>query len=196
MAMALWGCPLCGEHHELLFHSYPYRSSSGIDGERRLRVATILCPALRGTGQQYTKRILPEHLIPRSPLWSAGLVKLLEGDRDSGFTDAACAALCCIDPRTARKHIKALDSAVDAKLPILAEMVAAAPCQSESPAFPPGTNPFVILKLLWDRFLATARGLSGSRISEALRPLLWLGPGLQTFRLFNRSCIPIPNQPR
>jgi hypothetical protein len=191
MAVARWGCPLCGEHHELLFHSYPYRSSSGIDGERRQRVATILCVALRGTGQQYTKRILPEHLIPRSPLWSAGLVKLLEGGRDAGFTDAACATLGCIDPRTARKHIRALGAAVDAKLPILAELIATEPGTSDGQSFLPGTNPFVILKLLWNRFLATARGLSGSTVSEALRPLLWLGPGLQTFRFFNRSCIPI-----
>jgi hypothetical protein len=135
--------------------------------------------------------MLPEHLIPRSPLRSAKLAELLEGERKPGLTEDACEVLGCIDPRTARKHIRALCAAVDAKLPVIAELSASAP--GPAPAFPPGTNPFVILALLWDRFLETARGLSGSKVSESLRPLLWLGPGFQTFRLFNRSCIPIPS---
>ncbi len=195
VAIARWGCPLCGECHELEFHSYPQRWSCGSDGIRRhIRVVVILCHASRRSGRPYTRRMLPEHLIPRSPLRSAGLVKLLEGEMKPGLTEDACEALGCIDPRTARKHIKALYATVDAKLPILAELSASAP--GPAPAFPPGMNPFVILRLLWDRFLETARCLSGSTVSEALRPLLWLGPGLQTFRLFNRSCIPIPSWPR
>lgn len=192
VAVARWGCPLCGNYHELEFHSYPQRWSSGSDGvRRRIRVVAILCRVVRGTGQPYTRRVLPEHLIPRSPLWSEKLVELLEGVVGAGSTEAACATLGCIDPRTARKHIRALGDAVDAKLPILAELNASAP--GSPPAFPPGTNAFVILGLLWDRFLKTAQGLSGSQIAESLRPLLWLGPGLQSFRLFNRSCIPIPD---
>ena len=193
--MARWGCPLCGEHHELVFHSYPRRWSCGSDGVRRhILVVVILCHISRRTGRPYTRRMLPEHLIPRSPLQSAKLGKLLEGKMKPGLTEDACEALGCIDPRTARKHIHALCAAADAKLPILAELCAGAP--GPDPVFPPGTNPFVILALLWDRFLATARGHSGSTVSEALRPLLWLGPGLQTFRLFNRSCIPIQSWPR
>lgn len=154
-----------------------------------IRVVAILCRALRGTGRPYTKRVLPEHLIPRSPLWSGKLVELIEGELGPGSTEAACEALGCIDPRTARKHIRALGAAVDARLLSLAELDASVP--GPALAFPPGANPFVILALLWDRFLATAQGLSGNSVSETLRPLLWLGPGLQTFRLFNRSCIPI-----
>lgn len=189
--MTRWGCPLCGKSHELEFHSYPRRWSSGSDGERRhIRVVAILCRSLRGTGQPYTKRILPEHLIPRSPLWSEKLVDLLKQELCANSTEAACAALGCVDPRTARKHIRAVGAAVDAKLPILAELSASA--SGSTPAFPPGTNAFVILGLLWDCFLKTARLLSGSQIADSLRPLLWLGPGFQSFRLFNRSCIPIP----
>ena len=116
-------------------------------------------------------------------------MELIEGEVDPVSTEAACEALGCIDPRTARKHIRALVVAVEAKLPILAELVALAP--GPTVAFFPGTNPFVILALLWERFLATVQGLSGTSVSETLLPLLWLGPGFQTFRLFNRSCIPI-----
>jgi len=194
VAIGRWGCPLCGEYHELEFHSYPRRWSSGSDGvRRRIRVVAILCRGVRGTGQPYTRRILPEHLIPRSPLWSKRLVELLEGDLGSGTTEAACAALGCVDPRTARKHIRALRQAVDAKLSVLAELSASAP--GSAPAFPPGTKPFVLLSLLWDCFLMTAQELSGTMAAAILTPLLWLGPGFESFRHFNRSCIPIPGSP-
>lgn len=158
-------------------------------------MATIICRASRGTGRPYTKRILPEHLIPRSPFWSEGLVKLLERGRDGcpGFTEAACAALGCLDPRTARKHIRYVCTAVEAKLPVLAELLASG--RSEGPSFPPGTNPCVTLCLLWDTFLKAAQELSGSLAAFSLRPLLWLGPGLESWRRFNRSCIPIAQPP-
>ena len=158
-------------------------------------MATIICRASRGTGRPYTKRMLPEHLIPRSPFWSEGLVKLLERGRDGcpGFTDAACAALGCLDSRTARKHIRYVCAAVEAKLPVLAELLASG--RSEGPSFAPGTNPCVTLCLLWDTFLKTAQELSGSLVALSLRPLLWLGPGLEFWRRFNRSCIPIAQPP-
>jgi hypothetical protein len=180
------------------FHSYPLRWSVGNDGKRsRSRVVTIICRAIRWTGRPYTQRILPEHLIPRSPFSSEGLVKLLEGgrDRDPGFTDAACEALGCVDPRTARKHLRFVRAAVEAKLPVLTELLASAPGPSEGQYFPPGTNPFAILCLLWDKFLKSAQELSGSLVAFSLRPLLWLGPGLELWRCFNRSCIPIPVPP-
>jgi hypothetical protein len=137
--------------------------------------------------------MLPEHLIPRSPFSGKELVGLLESGQDNGpgFTEAACAALGCVDPRTAHKHTRALCAAANAKLAVLAELDAQVTGSTEGPAFLPGTNPFVILNLLWDRFLKTARELFGSSISTALRPLLWLGSGLESFQRFNRSCIPI-----
>jgi hypothetical protein len=172
------------------------RCSVGSDGVRSiLRVATIICRASQETGQQYTKRILPEHLIPRSPFWSEGLVKLLERGRGPGFTEAACAALGCLDPRTARKHVRYVCAAVEAKLTVLAELLASAPGPCEGLSFPPGTNPFAILCLLWEEFLKAAQELSGSLAALALKPLLWLGPGLESWRRFNRSCIPIAQPP-
>lgn len=134
--------------------------------------------------------MLPENLIPRSPLWSKQLVKLLEGKQGARFTEEACEALGCIDPRTARKHIRALGAAVDAKLPIVAELIIAAPIPSESPTFPPGTNPFLLLCLLWDQFITGQREISGFSATAPVRRLLWLGPGLERFSVFNRSCIP------
>jgi hypothetical protein len=140
---------------------------------------------------------LPEHLIPRSPFWSERLVKLLGVDRDnsSRLTDAACEALGCIDPRTARKHLRHVCAACNAKLPILAALLASAPDQAEGPAFSPGTNPFVILCMLWKRFLSAVRGLSGSLAAASFAPFLWLGPGFETWQQFNRSCIPVAEAP-
>jgi hypothetical protein len=104
--------------------------------------------------------------------------------------------LGCIDPRTARKHLRHAYAACSAKLPVLAGFLAAAPGQVDGPAFPPGTNLFVILSLLWKRFLTTVRELSGSLAAASLAPLLWLGPGFETWQQFNRSCIPIMESPQ
>lgn len=178
-----------------MFHSYPLRSAIESDGDCRwFFAATILCRPSRKAGRPYTKRILPEHLIWRSPLWSEKLVKLLEEEPDAG-SEAACVALGCVDPRTARKHIRAVSAAAGAKLPLLAELIASSPNQSDSPTHVPGTNLFALLGLLWKDFLVLEREMSGSIAATALRPLLWLGPGLEYFRLFNRSCIPIPLSP-
>jgi len=74
-------------------------------------------------------------------------------------------------------------------------LIASSPSQSESQAYAPGTNLFAILSLVWKDFLVLEREISGSIAATALRPLLWLGPGLEYFRLFNRSCIPISGSP-
>jgi hypothetical protein len=128
----------------------------------------------------------------RSPFSSAALVKLLEEGREQhpGFIDAACESLGCIDPRTARKHIKAIGTAVDKKIAVIAELIASTPGSHESPTFPPGTNPFALLGLLWGHFLTIVRNLSGSYVASTLAPVLWLGPGFETFFSFNRPCIP------
>jgi len=125
-------------------------------------------------------------------------VDLLEENPDGrcGFTDAACSALGCVDPRTARKHIHALRAAAAAKLPALAEFSAAAPGTAGGPDFLPGMNPFVILDLLWDKFLRSAQERSGSLIALSLQPLLWLGPGFESWKIFHRSCIPISAPPQ
>ncbi len=196
--MDRWGCPLCGEHHELAILSYPWRWSIDSDNVRlRGRVVTLICVALRGTGRQYTKRMLPGHLIWRSPLSSEGLAKLLAENQAGkpGFNNAACAALGCIDPRTARKHISAVLAAVAAKLPILAELLATAPGQSDDKVAVPDQNPFVRLDALWSRFRKVVEGLSGTLVAASLAPLLWLGPGFEHFSIFNRSCVPISGPP-
>jgi len=125
-------------------------------------------------------------------------VELLEENQDGqrGFTDVACRALGCVDPRTARKHIRALRAAAAAKLPALAELSAAAPGTAGGLGFLPGTNPFVILDLLWDKFLRVAQERSGSLVAVSLRPLLWLGPGFEFWEIFHRSCIPISGSPQ
>jgi hypothetical protein len=171
------------------------RSSIESNGECRcIFIATILCWPSRRTKRPYTKRILPEHLIPRSPLRSEKLVKLLEEEPDAG-SEAACIALGCVDPRTARKHLRAIRAAASAKLPLIAELVATIPSQSESQAYPPGANLFALLSLVWKCFIARERDLSGSTAATAIESLLWIGPGFEHFAVFNRSCIPISGPP-
>lgn len=194
MSIRQWGCPLCGDFHRTVFHSYPSRTYRGPDGELcRLRVVTILCAKEREAGRPYTRRMLPEHLIPRSPLWSDRLVGLLEAgrDREKNFLDETCAALGCVDPRTARKHVRALGAAAQAKVAVIAGLDAEAPDRAQDLTIPPDLGHFALLAVFWERFLASRRSRSGTMAAETLRPLLWLGPGFQTWAVFNRSCIPI-----
>lgn len=197
-AVATLGCPLCGEYHEAEFHSYPWRWTIDCVGVRiRSRIATLICRALRGTGRPYTCRIMPEHQIPRSPFSCERLCRLLEGHRDPGTLalGPVCEALGCIDPRTARKHIAAVVSAVMKKLPILANILAAQPCTPEEPPIPPDTPLPVLLRILWASVLGVVTALGGSSAARAVRPLVWLTIPLSAWQFFNRSCIPIPVPP-
>lgn len=197
-AVTTLGCPLCGEHHQAEFHSYPWRWTVDHIGVRiRSRVVTLICRALRGTGRPYTCRIMPEHQIPRSPFSCEQLCRLLESHRDPGTLtlESACEALGCIDPRTARKHIAAVVSAIRENLPILADILAAHACTPEKPPIPPDTPLPVRLRILWASVLSVVTALRGSSASRAVNPLVWLTRPLSAWQFFNRSCIPIPGSP-
>jgi len=155
---------------------------------------------MRGTGQPYTKRMLPEHLIPRSPFFSEGLVKLLQEGRDQypGFNDAACEALGCIDPRTARRHLHCVRELIVEKTVTLAAILA---MSTGKPVFIPGTNPVAVLQLFWNAFLSSLTATSGTLAANAAKQILWLSPSMEswcrgdTWKYFNRSCIPLAQPP-
>ena len=180
-------CPLCGDRHEPVFHSYPRRWVVDADGERQsVQVVTVACPRRKRTGRQATIRFLPPYLIPRSPLSCQRLCELLAGEREAiqPSNDAACEALGCVDPRTVRKHLCFVQSAVQAKLQVLAAVWAGAPVGSgEPPEFPPGTNALAILGLFWEAFVNSIAVLFGSHTGQAARALLWLSPGFQAVRV-------------
>lgn len=190
--MEQFGCPLCGKHHKIEFHSYPRRGTFDNAGKKtEIRVVTLICTALKGTENQYTMRILPPHLIPRSPFSSAGIVKLLreKWDTENTLIEKTCTELNCIDARTAKKHLRFVRSTIDAKLPAIAEIIATSPNPSVNFSFPPGLSPLTILSLLWNIVLSIIKERSGTIATLAIERVLWIFPGFETWENFNRSCI-------
>lgn len=149
----------------------------GADGVKiRLLVAVLMCPKRKKQGL-YPRfiRFLPPHLIPRSPFSCAGLLELLEAMPDGiriGVDDA-CAALGCIDPRTARKHIRYVRQAVQLKLGFLARILSGS---QGTPFVIPEANSMLRLLAFWAALLETVTGLFGSIVSISAAPLLWLTP--------------------
>jgi hypothetical protein len=119
----------------------------------------------------------------------------MEGEGKPTKNDDACGALGCIDPRTAKKHLRRVRHSIRAKTAALAAALASFAVTSELPAVPPEMNAIAILMLFWDRFLASLTTTLGTLAAHAAIPLLWLGPGFETVRLFNQSCIPIAEPP-
>jgi hypothetical protein len=152
-----------------------------------------MCSKLRGSGGRYTTRFLPPYLISRSPFLSKNLNDLVAMEREGQpiRNDDACTALGCVDPRTARKQLLRVRLSIKAKTVALAAALTSFTTTSELPDFPPGTNAIAVLMLFWDRFLASLTASRGTLVAHSALPLLWLGPGFESFLHFNRSCIPI-----
>lgn len=152
---------------------------------------TIICTALKGTGNQYTKRILPPHLIPRSPFSSAVLIELLEENRgtENSLIEKVCMELNCIDARTAKKHLQFVRETIARKHAALARIIASSPNPAANYAFPPELNSLDILALLWNTVLALTKELSGTIASLSLEGVLWISPGFEGWKNFNRSCM-------
>ena len=133
-------CPLCGIIHLLQLHSFPRRSWVDSNGERVwIQVVVIKCADARSRGKQYTKRLLPDFLIPFSPV---RLDKLLEAERmrrEEGASLEKCSFIMgCIDLRTVRKHLKQLYEAAASAILHLSEELAHTPQYARLPEAYPG----------------------------------------------------------
>lgn len=72
-------------------------------------VPVIICHISKAAGKQYTKRILPDFLIPYSPM-RLDLVLSARTMREAGQSQESVARfLGCLDLRTVRRHLGRLD---------------------------------------------------------------------------------------
>jgi hypothetical protein len=180
----IFGCPLCGNKHPPRIHSYPRRrTQTGNQSYQVIRVVTVVCVNRQINGEHpNTKRFLPPSLIPRSPLNCAGLLELLNSGPDKYriSVDEACAALGCIDPRTARKHIRYVRQSTQDKLGWLAHALSVT---KGVPFVAPASNSLFRLSVFWTVFLETVTGLFGASVSRAVGPLLRLTPDFSNLHI-------------
>ena len=174
---------MCGEFHRLHVHGYPHRRYRDREsGENpRIRVVSILCPIAQAAGRPYTRRLLPDFLIPRCVIRLDHLVEAAREAHSDRSVEKACRVLGCIDTRTARTHLKRLDQAVAAVAVQLAERRAMAPQLGELPHTSPQTTPLERLQVLYrsesDAVLRSGDSVLPISLRQMLQAVLWKLPG-------------------
>jgi hypothetical protein len=80
------------------------------DNQREwILIAVILCTTARDAGNQYTKRLLPDFLLPYSPIRLDRIMDAERQRREEGASlEDCCQILGCVELRTVRKHFKRL----------------------------------------------------------------------------------------
>ena len=164
-------------------HGYPWRYYRDPDsGENtRIRILSILCPIARAAGRSYTKRLLPDFLIPRCVVRLDCLVEAAAEHQSRRDIARSCELLGCIDVRTARVHLKRLKEAIEVASVELAEARAMSPELGELSHTTPETLPLARLEALYRRESeAGVRAGAGSlpiTLRQILQAVLWKPPG-------------------
>lgn len=121
-------CGLCGKVHPLNIHSYPLRSyrdpESGED--EWIKILVCYCEETKTLGLQYTRRLLPDFLIPMARMRLDKVVAAGREKENGSTLEKCCRIIGCSDPRTARMHLKRLEEAAKAVALTLAESLSAA----------------------------------------------------------------------
>ncbi len=97
-----------------------------------IRIVVIRCPVAQAKGQQYTKRMLPDFLIPHARMRLDRIIDAVK-ERERGADLELCSRIIgCIDLATARRHFRRLQKAASAVALLLAKGHATAPHLSEN----------------------------------------------------------------
>ena len=121
-------CSLCGEVHPLEIHSYvarSYRDPESLE-DVWIKIPVRSCAAAKTLGRQYTKRLLPDFLIPFARMRLDTVVEAGRGKESGSSLEECCRIIGCTDLRTARMHLARLTEAAKAVALSLAERQAAA----------------------------------------------------------------------
>lgn len=168
-------CSLCGEVHPLVIHSCvarSYRDQESME-DIWIEVPVCSCSRAKALGRQYTKRLLPDFLIPYARMRLDTVVEASRRKERGSTLEQCCRIIGCIDLRTARMHLKRLEEAAKTVALTLAESQAAAVHlhETDSPLRP--LPPLERLEKLLDRQMeGQLRAGNGKSRSPALRSLL------------------------
>lgn len=107
-----------------------------------IQVVVIFCERAKAAGRQYTKRLLPDWVIPYSPIRLDALLRAEQARREQRASlEQCCQIIGCQEPQTVAKHLKRLTQAtMDAALQIARE-IAHAPQFSSLPPVNPELAP-------------------------------------------------------
>lgn len=162
-------CVLCGTIHQLAIHSYPGRNAR--DPVTGLNIAghvvCVICAVALAQGLQYTKRMLPDFLVPGCVIrLDATLAAVEAGIETAELLDKACSLMGCIDERTVTRHVGLATAAIQRANLQLSQTMARSPETWESPDVPPDVGELETLRRLFGAFIL---GLA-RRAREGRRP--------------------------
>ena len=98
-----------------------------------ITIPVIICRIALSRHTQYTKRLLPDFLTPRSVIRLDHLLEAADLPETDRTEAAVCDLLGCLDPRTARYQMRRLTTAIQAVSLELARRRAATPELGELP---------------------------------------------------------------
>ncbi len=170
---------MCGEIHRLHVHGYPHRYYRDRESGENLLicVVAILCPIAQAAGMPYTKRLLPDFLIPRCVSRLDNLVEAAAETEPDRNVEETCRLLGCIDTRTARSHLERFEQAIAAVAVELAKRRAMAPELGELPHTSPENLPLARLQVLYrsesKAVIRSGDGVVPISLRQILQAVLW-----------------------
>lgn len=120
-------CVLCGEIHPLQMHCYPERKiRDPKQGTNQIiLIVSILCERAKQLGRQYTKRMLPEFVIPECNIRHDRVLAVVADQQGERIDiSLACEILGTVCERTIRRHVQAIQRMITEAMKEAAELLA------------------------------------------------------------------------
>ena len=140
-------CLLCGHVHSLRIHANLWRKirNSEYEVNDEVQIISIICKTAKKNGNPYTRRLLPEFIIPGCVIMLDRAFAAYKMRTVSQNIEDACSTMLCIDTRTAQKHLTRIETAIKLTSLRLAETIARQP---ELGDLPYSTPDFTLLEVL------------------------------------------------
>lgn len=136
-------CVLCGTIHPFDIHCYPHRKArdpkTGVNVDDL--VICAICEVAHEQGRQYTKRFLPDFLVPGCVIrLDATLLAVKAGISTPDLIQNACILMGCDDERTVKRHVKLATNSIQRANLYLSEVMALNPEIWDKPDILPEKN--------------------------------------------------------
>ncbi len=182
-------CTLCNTIHPLIINSYPSRCHRNPETgtNDRIKIIQIICLNEKEQGKTYTKRLLPDFLLPYGVIRADKVIEATKDDHTIKIENT-CSILGCIDFRTARKYIKMFNNTVDFISIVLAKKLSEYLKENLIPAFNPETAPLSYVHVLISKFIGLQDYIHGSQSQSQIYTLCWF-----LSRYWRRGRVNIPS---
>lgn len=143
-------CLLCNRIHPLKIQAYPRRSFRDQEtGDNEwIRIIVVICEIARKPGKKYTKRLLPDFLVPHGVIRSDKVLEAIEDESGTINIDNVCSKLGCIDPRTAKRYLNRLNHTLERASLALAVRLSCFSPEDQFSNFTPTATPLSIFHTL------------------------------------------------